>query len=74
VVRSVLNALAQLRTSGITILLADQNAVSALRMADRAYVLDTGRVVASGTSGALDDDERLRAAYLGVGIVAAEPA
>jgi ABC-type branched-subunit amino acid transport system ATPase component len=43
-------------------------------MADRAYVLDTGLVVASGTSAALEDDERLRAAYLGMGIVAAEPA
>ena len=57
-----------MRDTGITILLADQNAQAALRIADRAYILDTGRVVAAGASAALADDARLRAAYLGSGV------
>jgi branched-chain amino acid transport system ATP-binding protein len=68
VVRELLATLARLRDKGITILLADQNAQAALRIADRAYILDTGRVVASGASAALANDARLRAAYLGTGV------
>ena len=68
VVRELLATLARLRDTGITILLADQNAQAALRIADRAYILDTGRVVASGASAALANDARLRAAYLGTGV------
>jgi len=67
-VRELLATLARLRDKGITILLADQNAQAALRIADRAYILDTGRVVASGASAALANDARLRAAYLGTGV------
>ena len=69
-VREVLATLSRLRDAGITVLLADQNAHAALRIADRAYILDTGRVVASGKSAALENDERLRAAYLGSGVEA----
>ena len=67
-VKEVLAILVQLRQSGITILLADQNAHSALRIADRAYVLDTGQVVAEGSSTAIENDQRLRTAYLGSGV------
>jgi ABC-type branched-subunit amino acid transport system ATPase component len=67
-VKEVLATLVKLRQSGITILLADQNAYSALRIADRAYVLDTGQVVAAGSSTALENDQRLRTAYLGSGV------
>jgi branched-chain amino acid transport system ATP-binding protein len=67
-VRELLATLARLRDSGITILLADQNAQAALRIADRAYILDTGRVVAFGPSAVLANDARLRAAYLGSGV------
>ncbi len=67
-VRDVLATLSRLRDAGITVLLADQNARSVLRMADRAYVLDTGRVVASGPSAGLANDQRLWEAYLGSGI------
>jgi branched-chain amino acid transport system ATP-binding protein len=68
-VREVLATLARLRQEqGMTILLADQNALAALRIADRGYVLDTGRVVTSGTAEALQSDARLRSAYLGAGI------
>ena len=48
--------------------MADQNASAALRIADRAYILETGRVVAEGPSAALASDRRLRAAYLGGGV------
>ncbi len=68
-VREVLATLKRLqRERGMTVVLADQNALAALRMADRGYVLDTGRVVASGTATALQTDDRLRAAYLGTGV------
>jgi branched-chain amino acid transport system ATP-binding protein len=70
-VREVLATLARLRDGGITILMADQNAASALRIADRGYILDTGRVIAAGPSAALAGDRRLRAAYLGGGVEAA---
>lgn len=67
-VRELLTTLAKLRDAGITILLADQNAYAALRIADRAYILDTGRVIAAGASRDLESDGRLRAAYLGGGV------
>ncbi len=67
-VREMLGALENLREQGITILMADQNALTVLRMADRGYVLDSGRIVAQGESEALLNDKRLRAAYLGVGL------
>lgn len=66
-VKEVLATLERLRGRGITILMADQNAQAALRMADRAYVLDTGSVVAAGTGQELMTDSRLLAAYLGAG-------
>ena len=68
-VREMLATLGRLRReAGVTIVLADQNALAALRMADRGYVLDTGRVVAAGTAAELGADTRLRAAYLGTGV------
>jgi len=72
-VREMLNALAKLRERGITVLMADQNALAVLQMADRGYVLDSGRVVAQGASEDLLKDERLRAAYLGSGLPAKAP-
>lgn len=59
--------LAELRDDGITILLVDQMATLALAVADRAYVLEQGKVVAEGTAEALQGDETLIAAYLGGG-------
>lgn len=55
----------RLRQDGTTVLLADQNAKAALRLADKAYVLEAGRVVASGHGDDLAADPRLRTAYLG---------
>ena len=64
-VREMLSTLARLRERGITVLMADQNALASLRLADRGYVMDTGQIVAEGTSADLMADTRLRAAYLG---------
>jgi len=64
-VRDMLGVLSTLRDTGTTILLADQNAHASLRLADRGYVLDSGRLIAEGTGAALLADERLQAAYLG---------
>ncbi|MFD0979567.1 branched-chain amino acid ABC transporter ATP-binding protein/permease [Tropicimonas aquimaris] len=64
--------LAELRDDGITILLVDQMATLALAVADRAYVLEQGRVVAEGTAEELQGDDALIAAYLGGGTAEAE--
>ena len=67
-VREMLEAIAKLRDKGITVLMADQNALAILQIADRGYVLDSGRIVAQGNSESLLGDSRLRAAYLGIGL------
>ena len=69
-VRELLATFRRLQESGITILLADQNANAVLRIADRAYILDTGQVAAAGLRAELEADPRLRAAYLGSGVTA----
>ena len=51
--------------AGTTILLVEQNAQMALSVADRAYVLETGRIVMDGTGAELLTNERVRSAYLG---------
>ena len=55
-----------LRAADTAIFLVDQNARAALAIADRAYVLETGRVAMSGSGAELLADERVRAAYLGI--------
>ena len=54
------------RTDGTTIVLVEQDVDLALEIADHGYVLDTGRVVMSGTAEALRDDARVREAYMGM--------
>ena len=61
----IFRTLAQLRESGLTILLVEQMAYQALSLADRAYVLETGRITAQGSGRALLRDPQVRAAYLG---------
>jgi len=58
-------ALAELRDDGVTILLVDQMAALALTVADRGYVLESGRIVRDDTAEALTQDPALEAAYLG---------
>jgi branched-chain amino acid transport system ATP-binding protein len=64
VVADVFAAVGELAASGRTILMVEQNAVAALRLAGRGYVLDRGRIVGEGTSAELLADEGVRAAYL----------
>ncbi|OYZ89415.1 MAG: hypothetical protein B7X99_19655, partial [Rhizobiales bacterium 17-65-6] len=64
-INEVFDVLASLREEGVTILLVDQMAALALTVADRAYVLESGHVVKSGTAAELSDDPALEAAYLG---------
>jgi branched-chain amino acid transport system ATP-binding protein len=62
----VLEALTALRDHGLAVLLVEQHAALALPLADRAYVLDRGRVVADGRGADLAADMHVRSAYLGV--------
>jgi len=65
VVHEIMRLLAMLRDTGTTVLLVEQNARMALRAADRAYVLEAGRVALAGTGAALLEDDQLKVAYLG---------
>jgi branched-chain amino acid transport system ATP-binding protein len=65
VVEDILTRLSQLRAEGMTILLVEQNARVALKVADRAYVLETGRIILSGTAADLLQDRQVTRAYLG---------
>ena len=64
-VRQIFAAISELRRSGLAILLVEQNVRAALKLATRAYVLETGSIVAEGPADALADDDRLMRAYLG---------
>ena len=64
-VKQVFEVIVSLRRQGQTVLVVEQNARQALRIADRGYVLETGRIVASGPAAELRASERVRAAYLG---------
>ena len=63
---AVLEAIEAIRDRGVAVLLVEQNAAQALRMSDRAYVLESGTVVLSGPGTELAADDRVRAAYLGL--------
>jgi branched-chain amino acid transport system ATP-binding protein len=65
-VNQILATICSLKRDGLTVLLVEQNARAALAVADRAYVLETGRVTASGTAAAIQSDRRVREAYLGL--------
>jgi branched-chain amino acid transport system ATP-binding protein len=65
IVQQVFNVIRGIRDSGTTVLLVEQNANMALRVADRGYVLETGRLVVEGVPAQLWDNEEVRAAYLG---------
>ena len=64
-VEQVFEIIRQLHKAGTTILLVEQNAQMALAVADRAYVLETGRVTLSGTGRELAESEQVQKAYLG---------
>lgn len=65
IVREIFSIIAGLHAQGVTILLVEQNAKIALQHADRAYVLEAGRVVLEGDAKELANNERVKQAYLG---------
>ena len=65
VVAEVFNVIKNVRDTGITVLLVEQNAKQALKIADRGYVLTTGEITNTGTGAELLADDELIAAYLG---------
>ena len=64
-VREIFSIIKEINSEGTTVLLVEQNANMALSIADRAYVLETGRVVLSGTAAELAASEAVQKAYLG---------
>jgi len=64
--REILQTLVRLRSEGLTVLLVEQDAHAALRVADRGYVMETGRIVAEGSARELLSSDRMRRAYLGM--------
>ena len=64
-VAEIANIIRELRDDGLSIVLVEQNASLALRLADRGYVLETGKVVLEGDSRELARNEYLKKAYLG---------
>jgi branched-chain amino acid transport system ATP-binding protein len=70
IVRDIFRTVAELRRTGVSILLVEQNARAALELADYGYVLENGSVVLEGPAGELRQDERVIAAYLGIKSVA----
>jgi branched-chain amino acid transport system ATP-binding protein len=65
-------ALARIRSTGVGILLVEQNARLSLKVADHGYLIESGRIVGSGSAAALKDDPAVQRAYLGAGEIHVE--
>ncbi|MFC4803005.1 ABC transporter ATP-binding protein [Neobacillus sp. GCM10023253] len=65
IVKQIFNIIEQINKEGTTVLLVEQNANMALSVADRAYVIETGRIQISGTAAELQASEEIKKAYLG---------
>jgi len=65
VVKELFGIIRKLRDDGVTVLLVEQNAHAALKLADRGYLMEVGRVVLDGAAEDLLEDDRVHAAYLG---------
>lgn len=63
--RAIFSTIDHIKAAGTTVLLVEQNATTALKHCDRAYVLETGSVILEGTSAEIAGDPRVREAYLG---------
>ena len=70
IVQTIFEVIAQVSADGVTVLLVEQNAAQALRLAQRGYVLETGHVVMAEAADTLLADDRVRQAYLGEDIEA----
>ena len=66
IVIDIFRVVREISQNGTTVLIVEQNAVQALKLADRGYVLENGRIALSGDGADLLQDERIRAAYLGL--------
>jgi branched-chain amino acid transport system ATP-binding protein len=66
VVDLLIDKLAEVRKNGVTVLLVEQDIFSAFHVADRGYVLETGRIVRTGSASELAQDPEVRRAYLGI--------
>ena len=66
VVQSIFSLIRRIRAEGYTVLIVEQNVRQVLGVVDRAYLMETGRIRASGTSAQMMDNEAVRKAYLGV--------
>ena len=65
IIQQIFDLIEQLRKDGVTVFLVEQNANQALKLADRAYVLENGRIVMQGSGAELLVDPKVRDAYLG---------
>jgi branched-chain amino acid transport system ATP-binding protein len=65
IVKDIMNTISALRENGMTILIVEQNARASLKISDRGYVLETGRVILQGSSEDLLNDGDVKRAYLG---------
>jgi branched-chain amino acid transport system ATP-binding protein len=65
-VDEIFQAVLTIRRAGVTVLLVEQRLVESLEIADRAYVLQTGRVVLSGSADEVRGNPEIRKAYLGI--------
>lgn len=65
-VDEIFSAVTAIRDAGVTVLLVEQRLAESLAIADRAYVLQTGRVILSGSAAQVRDDPEVRRAYLGI--------
>jgi branched-chain amino acid transport system ATP-binding protein len=70
IVAQIFDIVREINSTGVTVLLVEQNAAQALALANRGYVLETGEIVLTGTGAELLADDRIRAAYLGEEIAA----
>jgi len=66
IVKEIFELIKEIRSRNTTVLLVEQNAKAALKICDRAYVLETGRIVLSGTAEELLNSDKVRKAYLGM--------
>ena len=64
-VTQIFEIVSEINDQGTTVLLVEQNAAQALQRADRAYVMEAGKIVRSAAAATLLDDESVKAAYLG---------
>jgi branched-chain amino acid transport system ATP-binding protein len=67
IVARIFDIIREINQQQTTVLLVEQNAAQALRLATRGYVLETGEIVMSDAAATLLSDDRVRAAYLGEG-------